>query len=95
MKRQTVFSCPTCGRHTTLYALRNQKPQKESDAYRKRIKNLVAQFELEGYDTYETDLSIACSVAQIMSVEGESEHMQRLLAHHMERLTAAQFMEAR
>ena len=85
--------CPTCGHHTTLYAFRNQKPQKESDAYRKRIRNLIAQFELEGYDTYDRDLGVSCAVAQIMAVEGAKAHLQAILATHMERLIAAQLLE--
>jgi hypothetical protein len=81
--------CPTCGKATILYAWRDLKPIKEDEAYRLRIKNLVAEFQLGGYDTYEEDLDLSVAIAQIMSVAGESGHMQRLLAHHMERITAA------
>ena len=102
MKRKTATmrsgkaacACPTCGRPTTLYAFREQKPQTETEAYRKRIKNLVAQFELEGYDTYDRDAEVACAVAQIMAVEGSQAHLENILRVHMERLTAAQLMEA-
>lgn len=89
----TATYCPTCGKSTTLYAWRNLKPIKESDAYRKRIKNLVAQFQLEGYDTYERDTSTACAVAQIMAAEGEQPHLASILRTHMERIIAAQFLE--
>ena len=85
--------CPTCGKSTTLYAWRNFPPQKESDAYRKRIRNLIAQFQLEGYDTYERDLSTACAVAQIMAAEGEKPHLQQILSLHMERIIAASLSE--
>lgn len=93
--RQVVPCCPTCGKHTTLYAFRELKPQRESEAYRKRIRNLIAQFELDGYETYERDMGVSCAVAQIMAVEGTKPHLEALLATHMERITAAQFLEAR
>ena len=92
-RNQPACACPTCGRSTTLYAWRDQKPQRLSDAYRKRIRNLVAQFELEGYTTRERDLSVSCAVAQMMAVEGHKPHLEAILATHMERLTAAQFLE--
>lgn len=81
--------CPTCGHHTTLYQWRDLKPIKEDKAYRLRIKNLVAEFQLGGYDTGEEDFEVACAVAQIMAVEGENPHLQRLLAYHMERIAAS------
>jgi uncharacterized protein with von Willebrand factor type A (vWA) domain len=94
--------CPTCGKSTTLYAWRNFPPQKESDAYRKRIRNMVAQFQLEGYDTYERDLSTACAVAQLMAAEGQKppreqrniDHLQQILDMHMERIIASQIAES-
>ena len=85
--------CPTCGKHTTLYSFGETTPLKDKEAYRKRLKNLIATFELEGYHTYEEDLDTACAVAQIMSVQGESDHMHRILSHHMERITASTFLE--
>jgi len=85
--------CPTCGKPSTLYGM-TTKPLKEDEAYRKRIRNLIVQFELEGYTTYERDLSVACAVAQIMSVGGESDHMQQILSHHTERIIAGSLMEA-
>ena len=85
--------CPTCGKRTTLYALRGVKPAKEDDAYHKRIRDLIARFQLEGYDTYELDLDVACAAAQIMAAEGEKPHLQQTLARHMERIIASQIME--
>lgn len=85
--------CPTCGRPSTLYGLR-AKPIKEDDAYRKRIRNLLARFQLEGYTTYDADRDTVCAVAQIMSVEGETEHMQTILRQHMERIIASGLLEA-
>lgn len=91
--KHTPCACPTCGKPTTLYALRGIEPAEESDAYRKRIKNLVARFELEGYDTYDRDVSVACAVAQIMAVGGEKPHLQQALSTHMERIIASQYLE--
>lgn len=85
--------CPTCGKPSTLYGLR-AKPIKEDDAYRKRIRNLLARFQIEGYTTYEEDLDVAVAVVQIMSVEGESDHMQSILRQHMERIIAGGLLEA-
>ena len=85
--------CPTCGKHTTLYALRGVKPAKEDAAYRKRIRDLIARFQLEGYSTYDYDLEVACACAVIMSYEGEKPHLQQILANHMERIIASQIME--
>ncbi len=85
--------CPTCGKSTTLYALRDVKQPKADEAYRMRIRNLVARFQLEGYDTGERDLSVACATAKIMAAQGHSDHMQRILDNHMERIIAAQIME--
>lgn len=86
-------ACPTCGKPTTLYQWRDQKPVKESDAYRLRIRNLIAQFELEGYDTYDRDMGVACAVAQIMATTGSKPHLEAILAHHMERIIASQFLK--
>lgn len=86
-------NCPTCGKKTTLYAFRGQKQPKGDEAYRLRIRDLVAEFQMGGYDTYERDADVAVAVAEIMAVEGEKPHLQRLLAHHMERITAASLME--
>ena len=88
-------NCPTCGRSTTLYAFRDQKVQRLSEAYKKRIQNLTARFELEGYTTYQRDLDVVTATAQIMSVEGEKPHLKQILDHHAERLVAWSYMEAR
>jgi hypothetical protein len=86
--------CPTCGKPTTLYAWRNLPPQKESAAYRKRIKNLVAQFQLEGYDTYERDLAVAVACAQLRAIRADdTTHLESIIATHMERIIAAQYLE--
>jgi hypothetical protein len=86
-------SCPTCGKPTTLYAWRDAKPTRtplaEKEAYRRRVMNLVAEFQLGGYTTYEKDTDTACALATIMAAEGEKPHLQRLLAFHMERIAAA------
>jgi len=84
--------CPTCGKSTTLYLWRNLKPPTESEAYRLRIKNLIAEFELGGYDTYEQDRDVAIAIAQLMAVQGEKPHLQQLLSHHAERIAAASFL---
>lgn len=83
--------CHVCGKPTTLYGLR-AKPMKEDDAYRKRIRDLATRFELEGYATREQDEKTAIACAEIMGIEGETPHMQQLLARHMERLIASQFV---
>lgn len=93
MKAQPTLCCPTCGKPSTLYALRGVKPAKEDEAYRKRIRNLIARFELEGYDTYDEDLSVACALAQIMAVEGEKLHLHQLLDRHAERIIASSYLE--
>lgn len=86
--------CPTCGRATTLYALMGV-PQKRADwYYRKRIRNLVAQFQLEGYTTRDRDLEVCCAVARIMAKEGESDHMHAILDRHAERLIAGSMVDA-
>lgn len=86
--------CPTCGKPTTLYMWRNLPPIKEDAAYRKRIRNLIAQFQMGGYDTYDRDLSVSVAVAQIMAVGGSKPHLELTLANHMERIIASQFLEA-
>lgn len=85
--------CGTCGKPSTLYGL-TTKPLKESEAYRKRIRNLIVQFQLEGYDTRDRDLEVSCAVAQIMAVEGEKDHLKQILSVHMERIIAAGLLEA-
>ena len=86
--------CPTCGRATTLYALRDV-PQNRADwYYRKRIRNLVAQFQLEGYTTRDRDLEVCVAAAQIMAKEGESDHMHAILDRHAERLIAGSMVNA-
>lgn len=89
MNAEPACACPTCGKPTILYAFRDSKPQRQSEAYRKRIRNLIALFELEGYATYDEDLATACAVSQIMAVEGQSDHMNLILRTHMERIAAA------
>lgn len=93
MTTKDVCHCHTCGKPTTLYAFRGAKPThthlKEKEAYRLRVMNLVAEFQLGGYATYEKDRDTACALATIMAVEGEKPHLARLLAFHMERITAA------
>ena len=84
--------CGTCGKPSVLYGL-TAKPLKESEAYRMRIRNLIAQFQLEGYTTRDEDVSVSCAVAQIMAVEGESEHMMAILSVHMERIIASGLLE--
>lgn len=90
---QECCGCPTCGKPTTLYALRDTKQPRQSltekEAYRRRVMNLVAEFQLGGYDTYEKDTDVACALAQLMSVNGDKPHLQRMLAFHMERIAAA------
>src|SRR5882757_1882497 len=81
--------CSQCGKPTILYAFRGQKQPKEDEAYRLRVRNLIAEFELGGYDTYNEDMSTAIAVAEIMAVEGDKPHLQQLLTHHMERIAAA------
>jgi hypothetical protein len=81
--------CPTCGKATTLYAWRNLPPIKGDEAYRLRIKNLVAEFELGGYDTYDRDVDVCVAVAQLMAVRGEQPHLVQLLSWHAERIAAA------
>ena len=83
-----------CGRSTTLYAWRDQPGQKLSGAYKKRIQNLIARFQLEGYDTRERDADVVVSVAQIMVAEGPKDHLQQILDTHMERLVAASYLES-
>jgi hypothetical protein len=93
MSKKDACHCETCGKPTTLYAFRGTKQpratQDEKDAYRKRVMNLVAEFQLGGYATYQTDQDTACAVATIMANEGDKPHLQRLLAFHMERIAAA------
>ena len=90
--KPTPPCCPTCGKRTILYAFRGQKQPPESASYRARIKDLIAEFQLDGYKTREEDISVACAVAQIMAVEGEQPHLQRILAHHAERVIASGFL---
>lgn len=85
--------CPTCGKPTTLYSFGGIKPLREDAAYRKRIRNLIAQFQIGGYNTYEQDLSVSCAVAQMMAVGGAQPHLQQILSTHMERIVASQLME--
>jgi hypothetical protein len=87
MNRETPC-CPCCGKPTTLYAFRGQPWPKEDEAYRLRIKNLAAEFQMGGYNTYDRDVSVAVAVAQLMVVEGTKPHLERLLAFHVERIAA-------
>lgn len=84
--RNVTPCCPTCGKPTTLYAFRGQAWPKEDEAYRLRINNLVAEFKMGGYDTYEEDLAVSVAIAQIMATEGVKPHLERLLSFHMERI---------
>lgn len=93
MKDASRCYCPTCGKPTILYAFRGVTPLKEDEAYRARIKNLIAQFQMEGYETYEKDRDVSVAISQMMVVRGEQPHLQKLLAHHMERVIAASFLE--
>lgn len=84
--------CHTCGKPTTLYAFRGQKPPREDEAYRMRIKNLIAEFSIEGYDTYDRDTEVCIAMAKLMAVEGTKPHLEQLLSFHAERIAAACFI---
>ena len=64
-----------------------------AEAYRARIKGWVRLFRVKGYNSRARDQDVAIALAQIMAVEGPKPHLERLLAIHMERLTAAQFLD--
>jgi len=94
--RRDPLCCPTCGKATSLYMWRDLTPPAQSEAYRKRIRNLIAQFQEEGYHTRGRDIDTAVAVAQLMASRQPHEdvsHLQALLSRHMERIIASQYLE--
>ncbi len=69
---------------------RSQAKQIKAEMADHRILQWVRRFSEHGYSDAEREKDTlgAIAVAEIMAVEGESEHMKRILRTYMERITA-------
>lgn len=65
-----------------------RRTAQEAASWRDLVRQYVQMYRDEDYKTYGDDLAVTAAVSQIMAVEGEKPHLQKMLRTAMARITA-------